>query len=109
MSATLTNGKPRKQLSDQLDRLDGVIDLLADNLNQAVAEAVREGSRQAVKEAVLEILTNPELRGLIARPAPVVTPGQNPSAPSGPSAWSRLKARAMAVKASVVDAATAAV
>jgi hypothetical protein len=57
MSATTTNGKPRKQLSDQLDRLDGIIDALADGLNQAVIDAAREGTRLAVKDAIVEIMT----------------------------------------------------
>ena len=68
MSATDTmNGKPqRKQLADQLDRLDGIIDALAAGLNQAVADAAREGTRLAVKDAIVEIMTNPELRALLA-------------------------------------------
>ena len=61
-----TNGKPRKQLADQLDRLDGIIDALADGLNQAVIDAAREGTRLAVKDAIVEIMTNPELRALLA-------------------------------------------
>lgn len=32
-AATATNGKPRKQLADQLDRLDSIIDTLAEGLN----------------------------------------------------------------------------
>ena len=65
-TATLTNGTARrKQLSDQLDRLDTIIDALADGLPGAVADAAREGTRQAVKDAVVEILTNPELRHLL--------------------------------------------
>ena len=49
MSATATNGPARrKQLSDQLDRLDGIIDALADALPQAVAEAARAGRAGAV-------------------------------------------------------------
>ena len=40
MPETTTNGKPkRKQLSEQLDRLDGIIDVLAEGLNKAVADA----------------------------------------------------------------------
>ena len=67
MTETTTNGRPkRKQLSEQLDRLDGIIDVLAEGLNKAVADAAREGTRLAVKDAILEILTNPELRSLIA-------------------------------------------
>ena len=58
MTATATmNGKPRrKQLADQLDRLDGIIDALAEGLNGAVADAAREGTRQAVKAWGLENL-----------------------------------------------------
>ena len=63
-TATATNGKPqRKQLSDQLDRLDGIIDALAEGLNGAVADAAREGTRLAVKDAIVEIMTNPESVG----------------------------------------------
>ena len=48
MSApTVTNGKPRKQLSDQLDRLDSIIDALAEGLPGAVTDACREGARAA--------------------------------------------------------------
>ena len=75
-TTTATNGKPRKQLSDQLDRLDGIIDAMAEGLNGAVADAAREGTRLAVKDAIVEIMTNPELRALIApaTPAPIPAP-----------------------------------
>lgn len=59
MSIT-TNGAPRrKQLSDQLDRLDGIIDALADGLNEAVADAAREGVHSAVTELLQRVLTDP--------------------------------------------------
>jgi len=54
--ATAT-AQPRKQLSEQLDRLDGIIDLLADGLPAAVADATRAGTRQAL----VELLADPEL------------------------------------------------
>ena len=54
--ATAT-AKPRKQLADQLDRLDGIIDLLADGLPDAVADATRAGTRQAL----VELLADPEV------------------------------------------------
>ena len=98
MSATMTNGRPRKQLSEQLDRLDLILDCLADGLNQAVADAAREGTRLAVKDAILEILTNPELRAAVRDAAPP------PAAPAGPNFWARLKAAAAAAKAAVVAA-----
>ena len=106
MSATATmNGKPpRKQLADQLDRLDAIIDALAEGLNGAVADACREGTRLAVKDAVVEILTNPELRALLAphaaAPAPKA-PAPTPE-PKKPGLWSQLKARAAAAKSAAV-------
>jgi hypothetical protein len=119
MSATtLTNGKPRKQLSDQLDRLDGILDALADGLPGAVADACREGARQAVKDAIIEVLTNPELRALITPVRPEPTPAQvQPTAritplepefvsePKKPGLWSRLKAKLAAVRNAVSGAA----
>jgi hypothetical protein len=89
--STMTNGRPRerKQLSDQIDRLDSILDGLADALNEAVADAAREGARVAVKEAIFEILTNPELRELIAPGAA----GQPQPAATRPSLFSRFKAR----------------
>lgn len=110
MTATATtNGKPqRKQLSDQIDRLDGIIDALADALPEAVADACREGARQAVKDAVVEILASPELRTLItglaaariAPPAPAPVPAAPPAdpGPARPGPWTRLKAACRAAK-----------
>ena len=115
MTATLTpNGKPqRKQLADQLDRLDGIIDALADGLNQAVIDAAREGTRLAVKDAIVEILTNPELRALLApaRPEPAPAPATPPATPpvtperKKPGLWGRLKAKAAAARDAVTAAA----
>ena len=101
MSVTL-NGKPqRKQLGDQLDRLDGIIDVLADAIPGAVADATREGARQAVREVVAELLASPELRTLIAelsrRDTPAPAPDPTPT-PRKPSAWSRIKEKFAATK-----------
>ena len=71
-TATMTNGKSRKQLSDEIDRLDGVIDVLAEGLPGAVTDACREGARAAVKDAIIEIVTNPELRALLAPGQPAL-------------------------------------
>jgi hypothetical protein len=75
MTMTANNGV-RKSLSDQIDRLDQVLDGLADGLNGTIAEAVREIVGRAVKEAVqavlIEVLTNPAvLEKLRGAPAPV--------------------------------------
>jgi len=115
MSATATTkGKPqRKQLADELDRLDGLIDLLSEGLPAAVADACRDGARLAMKDAIIEIMSNPELRALLApsridptweghttRPEPKSVPEE----PKVPSIWSRLKAKVAAARAAVVGA-----
>jgi hypothetical protein len=95
-ASTVTNGRPRRQLSEQLDRLDGILDLLAEGLPGAVTDACREGAQAAVKSAILEVLTNPELRALIApvqpAPVPVAHPPEPVPEPSKPSPWERLRA-----------------
>jgi hypothetical protein len=103
MSATMTNGKPRKQLSDQLDRLDeqlqrhdSILDALAEGLNGAVAEATKDGTRLAVKDAVIELLTDPVLR------AALHTATAPPSEP-GATIWSRLKAKVRRAAARAVE------
>lgn len=106
MSATSTlNGRPpRKQLADQLDRLDGIIDALAEGLNEAVAEACREGTRLEVKDAVVEILTNPELRALLAVHVPTAPAPTPPPEPKGPGLWTRIKAKVAVARAAAARA-----
>jgi hypothetical protein len=66
MSTTTVNGRERKSLAEQLDRLDRILDGLAEGLNEAVAMAVKEAIGLAVKEAVqavlAEVLINPVVR-----------------------------------------------
>jgi len=92
-TATVTNGKPRKQLADELDRMtaqldraDAILDALSEGLNGAVAEATKEGTRLAVKDAVIELLTDPELRTALHR-------ATAPAAAARPRLWDRLKAK----------------
>src|SRR5438128_12659614 len=59
------NGRARPSLGDQLDRLDGILNGLADALNESVTAAVSAGVGQTVREA-LETAT----RELAARSAP---------------------------------------
>jgi hypothetical protein len=93
MTATM-NGRPRKQLSDeltrleaQLDRHDAILDALADGLTGAVKDAATEGTRLAVKDALVEILTDPALR------AALHTASAPPVKVKKESAWDRLRAR----------------
>jgi hypothetical protein len=99
MNATL-NGRPqRKQLADQLDRFDAIIDGFADALPQAVADATREGTRSAVRDILGELLRDPEilarLRDALVGPAPVrpAEPAAPPPAPAAPAAESGLLAK----------------
>jgi hypothetical protein len=89
MNATTTNqnGKTaRKSLSEQIDRLDDILDGLAENLNAAVVDAVAGAVKdavtvavqEAVHAAILEVLTNAELR---KRLGVIPTPVSQPSAP----------------------------
>ncbi len=100
MTTTLNGRLPRKQLSDQLDRMDTLIDGLADALPEAVAEACREGARQAVKEAIVELLTNPDLRAQLTHIAPQAPVSVEPIA-AQPTRWQRLKAKLLAFKSRV--------
>jgi hypothetical protein len=113
MSATtnVTNGNPpRRQLSDELDRLDGILDAVAEGLPGAVTDACREGARAAVKDAIIQIFTDPELRALLgpAAPAPVVAApaAETEPEPKKPGPWGRLKAKLAAARGAVTGAVT---
>jgi hypothetical protein len=89
----MNNGTGRKQLSEQLDRLDGMLDNLADGLNEAIASSVEKAVGHAVQEAVqavmVELLTNPAFHQMKKSPIPepsVPTPAKEP-APSRLSSW----------------------
>jgi hypothetical protein len=108
-TATASNHQaPRKQLSEQLDRLDTILDALSDGLNGAVADAAREGTRLALKDAIVEIMTDPTLRARLheasAPPAPVSA--EPATLPTRPGLWARLKGKAGQALATVGRVAT---
>ena len=71
MSGTNTNGRPpRKSLATQLDRLDTILDGLANGLNEAVVTAVKEAVVVAVEAVLREVVNNPELQRRL-QPEPV--------------------------------------
>jgi hypothetical protein len=79
MATTTTNpdGRARKSLAEQIDRLDAILDGLSEALQGAVADAVKDAVGQAVQEAVRavlsELLTNRDLQQQLqqaAQPAP---------------------------------------
>jgi hypothetical protein len=106
-SATITNSKPpRKQLSDQLDRIDLILDALSEGLNGAVADAAREGTRLAVRDAVVEIMTDPTLRARLREAAAPESAAAPTSSPGSPGFWARMKAKASQATAAVSRAAS---
>jgi hypothetical protein len=85
--STDTNGRVRKSLSDQIDRLDGILDGLAEGLNEAIVAAVKEAVGTAVQQAVravlTELLANPELVHTIRESlAPLITADARTAQPS---------------------------
>jgi hypothetical protein len=90
------NSKARKTLSQQIDRLDSLLDGLAENLQEAVADTVKAAVGAAAREAVgavlAELFSSPELLALLRgiSPAPAVPPASEQAGPSGPSLWQHL-------------------
>jgi hypothetical protein len=88
LTTTHPNGRvARKSLASEIDRLDSLLEGLAENLNEAVATAVKDAVSQAVREAVnaviQEVLTNPELlRRLQPQPEPPPAPAPAPRPPN---------------------------
>jgi hypothetical protein len=106
MTATM-NGNPsrpqRKQLSEQLDRLDTILDGLGEGLNEAIADAARTATRMAVKDAVVELLINPDLRAKLHHASASHDPSVQaaPPTPTRPSMLSRLLSGAKATIAAI--------
>ena len=102
-TASIINGRPaKKQLSEQLDRLDSIIDGLAEGLPEAVAAAAREGTRAAVKDAIVEIISNPDLREFLQSATPMSSVPAESVLPR-PSLWTRIKSGIAAAKTAVVE------
>ena len=100
---TSTNGLARKSLSEQIDRLDAMLDGLAEGLNEAVAMVVKEAVGVAVKEAVQvvlrEALANPDLLARLLPAAPAAAPA--PVAPKRPKVSWRQRWAALRLAVSV--------
>jgi hypothetical protein len=100
------NGAPqRKQLSDQLDRLDGIIDTLADGLTEAVRDAVTKGTATALQQVLLELVANPATRELLRQTlAPAAAPAE-PAVPAEAPATTRKASFLARCKGAVVKSA----
>src|SRR5436305_8013350 len=90
------DGRARKSLADQIDRLDAILDGLAEALSGAVADTVREAVGLAVTEAVravlAEVLTNPAFAARLADRSAAPPP------PAGPAWRDRLRAAGRIVR-----------
>ena len=75
---TNIDGQPRKTLSSQLDRLDGILDGLDSALTGAVQEAVSMAVKQAVQAVLTEVLTNRELQEQLQQAAQHAPPPEPP-------------------------------
>src|SRR5262245_50339073 len=62
MSTATANGPARKSLGEQIDRLDRMLDGLAEGLNDMIVTAVEQAVTAATQAAVAEVLTNPTLQ-----------------------------------------------
>ena len=73
------NGRvPRKSLNDQIEKLDGILDMMAEAIPPVIADSVRqavaEAVRQAVETSIRETLSNPTLlQAALALRAPTAT------------------------------------
>jgi hypothetical protein len=99
-TTTVTNGRARKSLAEQIDRLDSILDGLAEALQGAVAEAVTEAVGLAVKEAVrcvlAEVLTSPEFLERLRQSTAGTNSTTVPTAPCMPGPFRRWLGRASA-------------
>jgi hypothetical protein len=114
MTTMLNPGRvERKQLGDQIDRLDAILDGLADGLNDAVRDATREAAQVAVHQVMLEILSNPTtismLRDIFANsvkaaPAEFMDLQSTPTVVVEKPSWlSRLKRGVLTIKDKIVN------
>src|SRR5436305_3383955 len=109
-SSTMNGAAQRKTLASQLDRLDNIIDAIADGLPKAIADvvcqAISTALPQAIQGVLTQVLSQPEvLRQLVGVKAPVAAPAPSEPAvapqteaasPSGSkpgSAWGWLRAK----------------
>jgi hypothetical protein len=78
-STPAANGRQRKTLAHQLDRLDAVLDGLSDGLNEAISDAVRAAVGPAVQAAVTAALQDRSSRTTAATPPAAPPPASRPA------------------------------
>ncbi len=74
MSTDTLNHTPRRQLSEQIDRLDHILDGLGEAIPAVVGDAVRQAVREGVQAAITEILSQRDLLDALRPQAPTEVP-----------------------------------
>ena len=92
MNTTTTNGRPRKQLADQIDRLETTVSNLGEDLRATVREATAGAVQEAIGGILREILLNPDIANLLrAAQASAIPPSTIPAPSRSPSLLARLR------------------
>jgi hypothetical protein len=88
-TTTNTNGRTvRKSLADQIDRLDTMLEGLADGINETVTAVVQDAVKKAVQAAIGEVLANAELQNRLQA---AQSTNNAPARPATPSFGQKLK------------------
>jgi hypothetical protein len=74
MSTATLNNVPRRQLSEQIDRLDHILDGLGDAIPAVVGDAVRQAVKEGVQAAIAEILSQRDLLDALRPQAQIEVP-----------------------------------
>jgi hypothetical protein len=100
MTTTNADGRARKSLAEQIDRLDGILDGLSEALQGAVQQAVGAAVRETLQAVLAELLSNPTLLAALRGPEePPTPPDSGVSQPQAeklqgqrrPSCWQRAR------------------
>ena len=91
-TAPMNGAQQRKTLANQLDRLDNIIDAMADGLPKTIADvvcqAISAALPQAIQAVITQVLSQPEvlrqLAGLNA-PVPAASPATNEAITTAPA------------------------
>ena len=89
ITATL-NGRrePRRSLSQELDRLDKMLDGLAEAIPSTIADSVKETVATAVAEAfratLMEVVANPDIIALLRNARPAAASNEQPAPAKAP-------------------------
>jgi hypothetical protein len=99
MTTTNSDGRSRKSLAEQIDRLENLLDGLSEALQGAVRDAVGVAVRETLQAVLAEVLTNPSLLAVLREPTEPPAPPELGASPPGetsqgqrrPGCWQRAR------------------